>query len=169
MVPGSSHIPILAVRSGQLVIYLQRPKLGRTGPRIPLSYRVPHCTQSAFRACEGLHYHPTGPPLLLQEGRSLSFNPGCGLAGLMGGGGRGYILLLYPLQDPLASMFLFSEVTHVVSQQSQQEAQRLHIQTGEKRLRSVCSPSHGTTLNILSRLRMFSPPLFPRAPAPYTS
>lgn len=35
MVPGSSHTPVLAVRSGQLMIYLQSPKPGRTGPRIP--------------------------------------------------------------------------------------------------------------------------------------
>lgn len=35
VVPGSGHIPVLAVTSGQLMIYLQSPKLGRTGPRIP--------------------------------------------------------------------------------------------------------------------------------------
>lgn len=136
MVLGFGHIPVLAVRSGQLMIYLQSPKLGRTGPRIPACHGS-HATPGKARSqplgvCEGCYLCPTGPPPLLQELRGLAFN----LVAWQGwGGGGGYILLLHPFQDPLASMFLLSKVTCVVSQHSQQEAQGTHIQKEETRVR----------------------------------
>lgn len=150
MVPGSSHTPVLAVRSGQLMIYLQSPKPGRTRSRIPTPLpakalgQPSGCVKGSITALKDLLYFTRTRELtLLWPGRvgELHSSP---------------VTVSRPSCYYVSSLQGYKCGIPARSPMNAHSDRREGLQTG--------SPSHLITVTVLSRRRMFSPLLFPGTP-----